>query len=234
MVSTREQRQYGWHLALGRVDYEKVLEWQHGLVGLRESGLARDTIITVEHPEVVTVGKDGHAENYCNLPSPPIPVERGGDVTWHGPGQLVVYYIFNLSRRGRDLHRFLDDIQTGIIRTLAEYGIEASKGKENTGVWVGELKIASIGVAVRHWISFHGSAINLNTDLSRFSQIQPCGLAPGVMTSTEKILGRQIDLGEFADKLILHYRQVFGTEFTPVELETLAEDVESQSGGAAI
>jgi lipoate-protein ligase B len=234
MTSSREHRQYGWHLALGRIDYDKVLEWQHNLVKLRENGLARDTIITVEHPPVVTVGKDGHAENYCNLPSPPIPVERGGDVTYHGPGQLVVYYIFNLSRRGRDLHRFMDDIQTGIIRTLAEYGIEASKGNENTGVWVGDSKIASIGVAVRHWISFHGAAINLNTDLANFSTIQPCGLAPEVMTSTERILGRQIDLKAFAYRLIVHYSQVFGTEFTPVELDALAEDVESQEGGAAI
>ncbi|MBU0983254.1 MAG: lipoyl(octanoyl) transferase LipB [candidate division Zixibacteria bacterium] len=227
-------RLYGWHLHLGRVDYERTLGWQHGLVRMREQGFARDTIITVEHPPVITVGKDGHKENFAGLETKPVFIERGGDVTYHGPGQLVVYFIFNLTRRGRDLHKLMDDIQQGIIRTLADLGITASKGTENTGVWVGEEKIASIGVAVKRWISFHGAAINLNTRLSDFGQIQPCGLNPGIMTSTEKLLGRQLDLAETATSLVAHYEAIFDTPFAPIDLETLAEDVESQSGGYEI
>jgi lipoyl(octanoyl) transferase len=124
MTSTRYTT-YGWHLGLGRVDYERALGWQRGLVTLRKEGFARDTIITVEHPPVITVGKDGHAENFAGLVGEPIKVERGGDVTYHGPGQLVVYLIFNLTRRQRSLHRFMDDIQRGIIGALGRYGITA-------------------------------------------------------------------------------------------------------------
>ena len=235
-----QQKLYGWHLEVGTADYERVLEWQHGLVKLRKEGFARDTIITVEHPPVITVGKDDNPDNYADCPIKPVQIERGGDVTYHGPGQLVVYFIFNLTRRGRDLHLFMDSIQEGIIRTLAEYGIAAGRGDENTGVWLGEegksegRKIASIGVAVKHWITFHGTAINLNTDLSAFEQINPCGLEPGVMTSLQRELGREIDKAEFTDRLMAHYGDVFATKFTPVDLETLAEDVESQSGGEAI
>jgi len=136
-------------LDVGREEYDRVLEWQHGLVSMRQEGLARDTIILVEHPPVITVGKDGHKENFAGLPSKPHFVERGGDVTYHGPGQLVAYFVFNLSRRGRDLHQFMNNIQEGIIRALANYKVDAKRGEEYTGVWVGEKKIASIGVAVK-------------------------------------------------------------------------------------
>lgn len=225
---------YGWHLDLGLIDYGRALGMQRSLVKMRASGFARDTIITVEHPPVITVGKDGHAENFASLDVEPFQVERGGDVTYHGPGQLVVYFIFNLTRRGRDLHRFMDDVQRGIITTLAYYGIESSKGTENTGVWVDEYKIASIGVAVKKWISFHGAAININTNLADFEQINPCGLQPDVMTSAQKLLGNRLDLRAVADRLVANYCDVFETQFTPVDLETLAEDIESQSGSNAI
>ncbi len=129
-------------------------------------------------------------------------IERGGDVTFHGPGQLVVYFIFNLTRRGRDLHRFMDDVQEGIIRALAEYGIEAQRGVENTGVWVGKKKIASIGIAVKHWITYHGAAINLNTKLTEFNKINPCGLNAKVMTSAKRLLKKPIETEEFRRVLL--------------------------------
>jgi len=233
-MSLSEDKTYGWHLELGKVDYDQVLGWQHGLLRMREQGFARDTIITVEHPPVITVGRDGHEENYADLPIPPVKIERGGDVTYHGPGQLVVYFIFNLTRRGRDLHRFMDNIQDGIIATLADYEITAEKGDENKGVWTGGKKIASVGVAVKHWMSFHGAAINLNTDLSDFDQINPCGLDSTVMTSAKKILSKKVNLLTFGRKLVNHYCDIFNTNFTPVDLESLAEDVESQAGGYEI
>lgn len=229
-----EFKQYGWHLPLGQVEYEKVWSWQRGLVKLRESGFARDTIITVEHPNVITVGKDGHEENYTGLSQAPVKVERGGDVTYHGPGQLVVYFIFNLTRRGRDLHKFMDSIQQSIIRTLGDYDIEASKGDEYTGIWVGKEKIASIGVAVQRWITFHGAAINLNTELSEFRKINPCGLKPEIMTSVKKLTNKEVALDEFTRRLIPHCHDIFETEFTGIDLDVLAEDVESQSGSNVI
>ncbi|MBD3257336.1 lipoyl(octanoyl) transferase LipB [candidate division GN15 bacterium] len=233
MVTTT-QRLYGWHLELGRVDYARALSWQHGLVKMRKDGFARDTIITVEHPPVLTVGKDDNPENYAHCDIEPVAIERGGDVTYHGPGQLVVYFIFNLARRGRDLHLFMDNIQEGIIRTLADYDVEAARNSENTGVWVGKKKLASIGVAVKNWITFHGAAVNLNTDLSAFDQINPCGLEASVMTTLADQTGGEIAMSEFAAKLLSHYASVFETEFTPIDLASLAEDVESQSGGEAI
>ena len=233
-MTTPDGGQYGWVLDVGRQEYERVLDWQHGLVSMRQEGLARDTIILVEHPPVITVGKDGHKENFAGLAVEPHFVERGGDVTYHGPGQLVVYFVFNLTRRGRDLHRFTDNIQEGIIRTLEDYRVEAKRGEEYTGVWVGEKKIASIGVAVKHWITFHGAAININTVLGDFTAINPCGLDATVMTSLQALTGTSVTLKEFGSRLVTHYSGVFGTEFSPVDLESLAEALESQAGGYEI
>jgi lipoate-protein ligase B len=234
MTIKAHEKLLGWNLELGLVDYQKTLDWQHGLVQMRQQGLARDTIITVEHPPVVTVGRDGHEENYRDVKVEPYFVERGGDVTYHGPGQLVVYFVFNLSRRGRDLHVFMDSIQRGIILALADLGIKAEKGTENTGVWVHKRKIASIGVAVKHWISFHGAAINLNTNLADFEKINPCGLDAEVMTSAQEILRKKVDLKRFRGRLIEEYAGVFETTFTPVALDDLAEALESQSGGYGV
>ncbi|MFZ1684256.1 MAG: lipoyl(octanoyl) transferase LipB [Candidatus Zixiibacteriota bacterium] len=234
MVATTDIQTFGWILDLGKEDYQRTLEYQHGLVSMRQSGMARDTIILVEHPPVVTVGRDGHPENYKDLPVEPFFVERGGDVTFHGPGQLVVYFIFNLTRRGRDLHKFLDNIQEGIIRALADYGVTAARGVENTGVWTDGKKLASIGVAVTHWISYHGTAINLNTTLADFKKINPCGLNADVMTSLQEVTSTQVDMKKFAERLMFHYSAVFETVFTPVDLKSLAEDIESQAGGYEI
>lgn len=224
----------GWFLRLGKVDFERTLGWQKGLVKLRKEGMARDTLIFVEHPPVVTVGKDGHEENYKDLETKPHFIERGGDVTYHGPGQLVVYFIFNLTRRERDLHKFMECVQAGIIAALGEIGIKAQQGDENTGVWVEDDKIASIGIAVKNWITFHGAAINLNTDLSEFQQINPCGLNSNIMVSAEKLTKKKVDLDKFTDILLDKYSDVFDTRFYPVQLEEIAEDIESQSGSNVI
>lgn len=235
MMTTAANRTYlGWVLSPGKVEFERALEWQRGLVRLRREGMVRDTLLLVEHPPVVTVGKDGHPENFRDLKCQPIAVERGGDVTYHGPGQLVVYFIFNLSRRGRDIHTFMAGIQNGIIGGLREIGIESKPGEEHTGIWVNQRKIASIGIAVKNWISFHGAAINLNTDLKEFEQISPCGLDPETMISAASLLGRPVDFDTFAVNLLKHYAVIFDTEFYSVRLEEIAEDIESQAGGNVI
>lgn len=227
-------RRYGWYLKGGLVGYDRALKWQKGLVKMRLEGLARDTIILLEHPPVITVGKSGHDENFSKCRLKPIFVERGGDVTYHGPGQLVAYFIFDLTRRGRDLHKFMADLQQGIIDTLAEYGVEGRKGDEYTGVWTNDKKIASVGVAVKKWVTFHGVAINLNTDLEQFAEINPCGLNSDIMTSAQSLLGDEINLDEFGLRLLEHYSRIFVTRYEPVELEELAEELESQAGGYTI
>lgn len=234
MAPANDTATHGWVLDLGRVDYQKVLSWQRGLVRMRKDGFARDTIVLVEHPAVITVGRDGHEENYADFKGDAVFIERGGDVTYHGPGQLVVYFIFNLTRRGRDLHRFMDDIQFGVIGALKSYGITARQDDDNTGVWVEGRKLASIGIAVKNWITFHGAAINVSTDLSEFEKIVPCGLNPRVMTSLEKELGQSISLSQFAETLLAEYSRIFDISFDPVSLDDLAEDIESQTGGYEI
>ncbi len=234
MAIEKKSKYLGWVLHLGKVEFERTLEWQRGLVKLRREGMVRDTLILVEHPPVITVGKDAHPENFEGLECEPYFIERGGDVTYHGPGQLVTYFIFNLSRRGRDIHTFMSNIQDGLIRALARIGIKARKDDQYTGVWVDDKKIASVGVAVRHWVSFHGAAVNLNTDLSEFERIVPCGLDPGVMTSAHELVGREIDIKEFGRLLVESYAEVFDTDFYPVKLEDIAEDIESQAGGNVI
>ena len=115
-MTGKDVKFYGWVLRLGRIEYERTLEWQRGLVKLRKDGMARDTLILVEHPPVVTVGKDGHKENYASLKEKPFFIERGGDVTYHGPGQLVAYFICNLTRRGKDMHVYLDKLQDNLVK----------------------------------------------------------------------------------------------------------------------
>lgn len=225
---------HGWLLQLGRVDYHRVLGWQRSLVKMRESGMARDTIILVEHPSVFTVGKSGDPEHFAGGDVVPIFIERGGDVTWHGPGQQVVYFVFNLTRRGRDVRRFVEMIQEGIIRTLAEFGVTGTRSEKSVGVWIGEQKIASIGVAVKKWITFHGAAINVSTDLDEFRRVMPCGLDPNVMTSLDRVLGRPVTLKEFNEVLMKKYEAIFGMRFWPVKLDELAEDVKSQTGGGHV
>lgn len=224
----------GWAMNLGRIDYDRALSWQRGLVKMRREGLSRDIIMLVEHPPVVTVGRSAHKENFEGLSAQPVFIERGGDVTYHGPGQLVAYFIFNLSRRGKNLRKFMTNIQTGVIDTLKEYNISAKRGNEHTGIWVGEHKIASIGIAVKNWITFHGVAINLNTNLAEFEQINPCGLSATIMTSVLKETGKKVSLDKFGEKLLKNYDRLFDTTFESIKLDELAEEIESQRGSDVI
>ncbi len=212
------------------MEYERALSWQRKLAKMRRDGLCRDTLMMLEHPPVITVGKSGKEENYLKLKDKAVFVERGGDVTYHGPGQLVIYYIFDLARRGKDLHQFMSNIQQGIIDTLLEYGVSAKRGVEHTGIWVGDRKIASIGIAVKNWVTFHGAAINLSTNLDDFQNINPCGLSSTVITSLKKETGQDVNMNEFCTKQVSIYSRLFEMKFETVYKEELAEQLESQSG----
>jgi lipoate-protein ligase B len=198
-------------LDLGRRDYGEVWAMQRELVGARQRDEIPDTLVLVEHPDVITLGRGTHRENLVAPGDMPIfEIERGGDVTYHGPGQLVGYPIFLLrDKEERDLHRYLRNIEESLILAVAEYGIAGGRKEGWTGVWSGERKLASIGVAVKRWVTLHGFALNVATDLSRFAVINPCGLEANVMGSMSSVLGRSIAL----DDVKTTVRRTFGEIF---------------------
>ncbi len=171
---------------LGRKSYAEVHELQEQLVAQRVAGEIPDTLILVEHEPIITVGRKGGLSAEGGGGSlggvPVVEVERGGEATYHGPGQVVAYPILLLPEGRRDLHAYLRDLEGIVLSVLAELDIEGRREPGLTGVWIGDKKVASIGVAVRRWVTWHGLALNVHTDLEAFGSFQPCGLAPGVMT----------------------------------------------------
>jgi lipoyl(octanoyl) transferase len=194
--------------------YEAVWAQQTALVEQRLADAVGDTIMLGEHPPVITLGRNTHAENLLNPAIPVVSTERGGDVTYHGPGQLIAYPIFKLPQGRRDLHRFLRDLEEVMILALAQFGLQGTRNPGWTGVWVpnsqGELlKIASIGVAVRKWVTYHGLALNVNPDLSHFAQINPCGLQSQMMTSMQALLGSDVSMDAVKAALLESFQVVF-------------------------
>jgi len=196
------------------MDYREALEVQTELWQKVSSGDGRDTLLLVEHPPVITLGVRGMQEHILlpeeermKLGVSTVQVSRGGDVTYHGPGQIVGYPIMNLNRWGRDIHHFVGRIENTFIRLLQQdYGINAQRGdKTYTGVWVGAEKITAIGIQVKKWTTMHGFAFNVNTDLSHFQWIVPCGLSDRGVTSLEKLTGQKQDM----DKLFQRTAEVF-------------------------
>jgi lipoate-protein ligase B len=194
-------------------EYKETWELQLRLVELRARAQVPDLLLLVEHPHVITMGKSARPENILHKRFPIYEVERGGDVTYHGYGQLVGYPIMDLTERGKDIRRFVRGLEATLIETLDHFGISAQRIEGRTGVWVGgQKKIASIGVAVRSWVTFHGFALNVSTDLSCFSVINPCGYDSGVMTSMAEQLGRQVSISEVKEPLTNSFEHVFATE----------------------
>jgi lipoyl(octanoyl) transferase len=202
---------------LGRIGYGPALELQQELIAGRKQGTLPDHLLLLEHPHVITLGRNGHMANL--LASDEImeragisffPTDRGGDVTYHGPGQLVAYPIMDLREWKRDVGAFVRAVEQTIIDTLADYGIEAGRIPKLTGVWVGDRKIAAIGVHISRWVTSHGLALNVNTDLSYFQYIVPCGLTKPVTSMAQ--LGVRATLEEVSRKLAAHFGRVFDCE----------------------
>ena len=200
-------------------DYGSVWTLQRQLFDLRLSGNVADTLLLNEHRHVYTLGKNSD-ENHLLAAREELrtrgidvySIDRGGDVTYHGPGQLVGYPIIDLNGYYLDLHRYLRDLEEVIIRTLAEYGVSAYRDRSFTGVWVGNEKIAAIGVKVSRWVTMHGFALNVNTDLSYFDRIIPCGIFHKGVTSLERLLGHRVSLQETEKIITGHFGDVFGVE----------------------
>jgi len=187
---------------LGRIEFSKGLEIQaDALEQCDRTG--EETLFLLEHEPVYTIGRrldKSSLGNVAYLPHPVFEINRGGQATYHGPGQLVGYPILDLKKRGKDLHVYLRLVETAVIRLLESFGVEAEFCDGKTGVWVQNRKIASIGIGVRRWISMHGFALNVSSDLTGFLSITPCGLTGVRMTSLSLELGREVSLEEVRDR----------------------------------
>lgn len=204
---------------LGRTDYKSTWDLQKKIFDLRLQGKISDVLLLNEHNHVYTLGKSSESDHLlANEEELKIKgvgvfhIDRGGDVTYHGPGQLVGYPILDLNNYYLDVHRYLRDIEEMIIRTLAGYGIHAHRDEKYTGVWVKNDKIAAIGVKVSRWVTMHGFALNVNTDLSYFDHIIPCGIFHKGVTSIERLIGTQVSLEEVSDAVTQKFAEVFGVD----------------------
>ncbi|OGU71564.1 MAG: lipoyl(octanoyl) transferase [Ignavibacteria bacterium RIFCSPLOWO2_02_FULL_55_14] len=208
---------------LGRTDYRTCWDLQKRLWECRHYGLIGDLLLLTEHDHVYTIGKGGD-ENHvlasnqelAELGAEVVRIDRGGDVTYHGPGQIVGYPILDLTAYGSDIHRYLRALEEVIILTLEDFDIEASREEGMTGVWVNGEKIGAIGVKVSRWVTMHGFALNVSTDLSRFDRIIPCGIFHKGVTSMERLLGRPVAAADVTRRLSEIMCAVFGA--TPVHI----------------
>ncbi|MCY0878189.1 MAG: lipoyl(octanoyl) transferase LipB [Firmicutes bacterium] len=204
---------------LGRMPYAAAWDLQRQVSERVRRQEWPDTVLMVEHPPVYTVGRAAHGsldnllwdeEKRRQEGIELFMVDRGGDITYHGPGQMVGYPILDLNRHGRDLHRYLRDLEEALIRALARFHIEAGRLPPHTGVWVGEEKIAAIGVKASHWITQHGFALNVDPRLEHFSGIIPCGINDKGVTSMARVLGRPVSLSEVQPAVEAALADVFG------------------------
>jgi lipoate-protein ligase B len=197
---------------LERMEYSDALQYQQRLVEAKQRETSADVLLFVEHPHVYTLGRGGNESNVLAPENVPvIRTSRGGDVTYHGPGQLVVYPVLDLrSKLRKDVHRYVRNLELSAIYTLKDFGLSATRRPPFTGIWIGDKKIAAIGVAVKRCITFHGLALNVNTDLSYFKRIIPCGLTWADVASMASELGAAQNFAAVRDRFLYNFAEVFG------------------------
>ncbi len=211
---------------LGLVPYAEGLELQRALVEDRKAGRIPDTLLLLQHPHVVTIGvkKDGRShilatpEQLSSLGVEVFETGRGGDVTYHGPGQLVGYPIIDLNPDRRDVHRYVRDLEEVMIRVCAAYGLAASRITGFSGAWIGDEKIGAIGVRISRWVTSHGFAFNVTTDVDFFNLIVPCGIADRGVTSLARELGRPVTIDEVENHFVDHFAKVFHSAMQPADI----------------
>jgi lipoyl(octanoyl) transferase len=202
---------------LGTIDYQEAWDLQKSLFELRYKKKIDDLLLLLEHPHTYTLGKTANKNNLVGneefLKENSISVydiDRGGDITYHGPGQVVGYPIIDLDNWERDTHKYLRALEEVLIETCKGYGLQAGRKEKYTGVWVGEKKIAAIGVKVSRWITMHGFAFNVNTDLNLFNGIIPCGITDKGVTSLKEELGCRLSIEEVKNKIVKKFTDIFG------------------------
>ena len=207
---------------LGLITYSEAYHLQRQLLCQRVNNEIADTLLLLEHPPTITIGKSGKLENVLSSQAQLAEagvslffVDRGGDVTYHGPGQLVAYPIIDLRQRGRDVHQYLRDLEEVIIRTLNDFSITASRDRSHAGVWVRGKEIAAIGLRVSKWVSMHGFALNVNIDLEQFSLINPCGFSDRKAASISSLLSQDVSIEAVTEKLLARFSEVFNSQMEP-------------------
>ena len=208
---------------LGTIDYQAALDLQAQLVERRKQGLIPDQLLLLEHPPVITLGVRTRSDRSHVLESEAalaakgvglFETGRGGDVTYHGPGQLVGYPIVDLKPDRCDVHRYVRDLEEVLIRAVDAFGVRAGRIEGLTGIWVGDQKLAAIGVRISRWVTSHGFALNVNTDLSHFGLIVPCGITDKGVTSLERLLGHALPMDEVAERVARQFAALFSAELT--------------------
>lgn len=195
---------------LGLVAYDEGLAIQRETADRRRRGEIGDTLLLCEHPPVYTLGTNATDADVLDASRAPlVRTDRGGEATWHGPGQVVGYVVADLEARGRDLHRFCRDLEEVMIRAMAPFGLEGERIEGLTGVWLGDEKVGALGVRVRRWISTHGFALNVDCDLDYFRGIVPCGIRDRGVTSMARALGREVDIESVKENCARAFEEVF-------------------------
>lgn len=209
---------------LGLIEYGKAYKLQRSLHYQRVTEEIPDVLLLLEHPPTITIGKSGSIENVLvskeALSKEGVSlffIDRGGDVTYHGPGQIVGYPIIDLKQRGKDIRRFVYDIEEVIIRMMKDFSIEAGRDESHPGVWIDGKELAAIGLAIRRWVSIHGFAINVNPNMEHFSLINPCGFNDRKATSMSQLLGEKLPVDAVKERLISHFSEIFDV---PMDLKT--------------
>lgn len=221
---------------LGTLEYLSALAVQERWVELKKLAPSPDRLLFVEHPHVYTIGRGGRFENVLTPGEVPVHrSSRGGDVTYHGPGQQVVYPIIDLrSKQRKEVHRYLHNLELSAIRTLKEFGLSGARRPPHTGIWIENRKIAAIGIAVRRGITCHGLALNVNTDLSYFSRIVPCGLEWAGVASMEAELGSEQSMERVRQSLLCNFAEIFGYRQIEEDCsETDTDSIRDEALGAA-
>ena len=213
---------------LGRLPYRRAWELQRALVARRKAGEIPDTLLLLEHPPVITLGRNGHRRHLLSSPETLqeqgiefVETDRGGDITYHGPGQLIGYPILDLSLIRKDVAWYVRTLEEVLIRAAADFRIRAGRREKLTGVWVDGCKLAAIGVRISRWITSHGFALNVETDLGSFQHIVPCGISSCPVTSFRELLGNRADLGQVRERVTQHMGELFGLRMQAAAPEQL-------------
>ncbi|ABA87610.1 octanoyl-(acyl carrier protein)--protein octanoyltransferase [Syntrophotalea carbinolica DSM 2380] len=206
---------------LGVMPYAEAYALQEQLVRDIAAGSAPETLLLVEHPPVYTLGRSGHMENLLDDSIEVVSINRGGDITYHAPGQLVGYPLLNLGLRGRDLRHYLRFLEEVLIAAAADTGVEGFRREGKTGVWTEQGKLASIGAGARRWVTMHGFALNVCLDLSGFSRIHPCGIVGCTMTSLQQITGQPVSMAQVKARVVYHFQSLLKTWLPLAQVATL-------------
>jgi lipoyl(octanoyl) transferase len=224
----------GWLVDLGLIPYPAAWELQRQLVEARKAGAIPDVLLLCEHPHAITLGRNGKREHLragnhllAQMGVEFHDTDRGGDITYHGPGQIVGYPILDLAGHRRDVRWYVAQLEEVMIRISADFGVAARRAEGRHGVWVdaaaGEEKLGALGVRLSRWVASHGFAYNISTDLRYFDLIVPCGIAGSRATSLERILGRPVEIGAARASVAVHFAEVFGGDLVQISHERLAK-----------